>query len=393
MIDLKNGNYKGVDLLFLESVSTGGNRLIKFNFPNSDKQSIENQGKVPRSFSLTIVIPQENYYQDKKSIIRVLEDGKKGTFTHPTYGDIPDIINGEYVLTERITELGRAEISVTFEQDNAPGIPVASQNLPAQVNQQNKLVKDQVFSDLESTYKVTPTALNSFTNSLSQLKKLTGKFKEVSNLLNSPAGTISQFSRELLDIIDDLINITPNADLTSNAIQSLFNSLNAMFDDSPESQLQLSTSLFTFGNDDPVIIPNTFSRKERVTNNDALRAAVKVSALADSFLYASQVDYETTDDLEAVENALEENYHDLRDNENVSNETLEQMDRLRVIGYKALDSKRVTSKSIVEVNVPRLPLGVVAYNLYGDTSNVELIANLNNINQSGFVEGTLKVPV
>ena len=114
IIQLKTAKYKGVEFLFEDAATTGGNRLIKFNYPGSDKQSIEVQGKAPRSFNITAWIPHENYYQERDNLLRVLEDGEEGVLTHPTFGDVEKVISGVYTLTEVISELGRAKITIPF---------------------------------------------------------------------------------------------------------------------------------------------------------------------------------------------------------------------------------------------------------------------------------------
>ena len=102
LIQLKTANYKGVEFAIRDMPTTGGNRIIKFNYPGSDKQSIEVQGKAPRSFSLTAVIPHENYFSERDELLRVLEDGERGTLVHPTFGAIENVINGEFSLNENI---------------------------------------------------------------------------------------------------------------------------------------------------------------------------------------------------------------------------------------------------------------------------------------------------
>ena len=70
IIQLKSGKFKGVEFLFSEMPTTGGNRLIKYNFPGSDKQNIERQGLKPRAYTFTIWVPAENYYQERDDLLR-----------------------------------------------------------------------------------------------------------------------------------------------------------------------------------------------------------------------------------------------------------------------------------------------------------------------------------
>jgi len=169
IIQLKVGKYKGVEFLFELMPTTGGNRLIKFNFPGSDRQSIERQGKAPKSFNITIWIPHENYFQKRDDLLRVLEDGESGVLTHPTFGDVENVINGIYTLTETISELGRAKLKVPFEVDDSPGIPVQSGDLVSQVQSASDLLNTQLAADVTDGYGVTLSFSGNFNDALDNL--------------------------------------------------------------------------------------------------------------------------------------------------------------------------------------------------------------------------------
>ena len=81
----------------------------------------------------------------------------------------------------------------------------------------------------------------------------------------------------------------------------------------------------------------------------------------------------------------------VRDNERLSNESLEQLDRLRVQAQKTLDNARVTASSIITVETRLMPLSVFVYSYYGSTDNMDTIAALNNINQNAFIEGEIRI--
>jgi prophage DNA circulation protein len=390
MIDLKRAKYKGVEFLFADMPTTGGNRLIKFNYPGSDKQAIERQGKVPRTFNMTAIIPHDNYYLHRDLLLRVLEDGEKGTLTHPTFGDVENVINGQYTLTERLTELGRAEISIPFEVDDAPGIPQQSGNLASQVQAQSDLLNAQLAADLGGTYDVDLSFSGNFSDALENLGNVSESFAQASEFAEPVAENVSAFRASINTFSSSAGNlIQVPADLAT-SVGGLFEDLNNLYS-TPETLLGAFDLLFPFGEDDPEVQTNTVGRVQRKQNRDLMRANIRVQALSYSYLNAAEAEYDTTEDLELAQDNLEAQYLDARNNQLLSNEALEALDRVRVQAQKALDAARVNTRSIITIETPLIPLTILVYDYYGATDLVETIAELNSINQNAFVEGEIRI--
>lgn len=390
MIELKTAKYGGVEFLFTDMPTVLGNRLIKFNYPGSDKQSIERQGKVPRTFTMTAIIPHEDYYSQRDNLLRVLEDGIAKTLTHPTFGDIENVINGECSLTEKLSELGRAEIVIPFEVDDAPGIPQQSGDLASQVQAESDLLNAQLAADLGDTYEVGLNFSGNFTDALDNLDNLSAAMANAAEFAEPVAENIAAFRTSINNFSGSLGNlIQAPADLAA-SVRGLFEDLNNLYD-TPEVLLGAFKLLFPFGENDPVVQSNTVGRVQRKQNRDLVRANIRAQALSYSYLNAAEIEYATTEDLELVQDTLEAQYRDARDNQLLSNESLEALDRVRVQTQKALDVVRVNTRSIITVETPLKPLAVLVYEYYGATDLVEVIADLNNINQNAFVEGELRI--
>lgn len=390
MIDLKTARYKGVEFLFLDMSTTGGNRLIKFNFPGSDKQAIERQGELPRTFNLTAIIPHENYYQERDKLLRVLEDGETGTLTHPTFGDVENIINGAYTLTEKLSELGRARVTIPFELNNAPGIPQQSGDLSSQVQTQSDALNDQLEADLAGSYEVSRSFSDNFTDATSNMNSVAASIGDAANFADPLTDKIATF-RQTVNIFSTNIRglIQAPADLAS-SVRGMFEDLNGLYD-APGDLLGAFGLLFSFGDDDPEVNPTTVGRTERKQNRDLMRASMRVQALSYTYVAATEIEYETAEGLDAAQAALETQYLDAREEQLLSNEAVELLDRLRVQAQKALDAARVNTRSIVTVETPRIPLTVLVFEYYGNTELTATIAELNDIKQNAFVEGSVKV--
>jgi len=390
IIDLKTAKYKGVEFLFTDMPTTGGNRLIKYQFPGSDKQAIERQGKLPRSFTITAVIPHEDYYTQRDNLLRVLEDGTTGVFTHPTFGDIENVINGKYTLTEKLSEIGRAEIIIPFEVNDAPGIPQQSGNLAAQAEALNETLAGQLNTDLSDGYDVGLNFSGNFSDALENVNNIADSMNDIANFAESTTGNITKFRSTVNAFSGSIGNlIRVPADLAGE-ISGLFEDINTLFD-TPEVTFGAFKSLFGFGDDDPIVKSNTVGRIQRNDNRSLIRSTMKTQALGYAYLNSAQITYSNTDDLDEVQLALEEQYLDIRENQTLTNEAEEILDQLRVQSQKILDAVRVNTRSIITIETKRKPLSVLVYEYYGSTDLVETIADINNINESAFVDGSVRI--
>lgn len=395
IIQLKVAKYKGVEFLFETATTVGGNRLIKLNFPGSDRQAIERQGKLPRSYPMTIWIPHDNYFQAKSELLRVLDDGEKGVLTHPTDGDVDNIINGEFRVVETISELGRAKVTVTFELDDSPGIPIQSGNLVSQVQAASDLLNTQLANDVADGYGVTLSFVGNFNDALENVAAIGEEIAAVSTLAEPLTDRVGDFTKLVNNFGASIGSLIQSPANLASSIGALFEALNNLYE-APGDVLRVLRGLFSFGDDDPVI-PITAGRAttvgltERKRNRDMLRANIRTQSLSYAYLNAPQVEFSNTDDLDLVQDELEAQYTDVRDNQLLSNESLELLDRLRVQAQKTLDNARVNTRSIITVETPLRPLSVIVYAYYGSTDLVETIADLNNINQNAFVEGEIRI--
>ena len=394
MIDLKTCRYKGVEFLFDSMPTTGGNRLVKFNYPGSDKQSVERQGKAPRTFTITAIIPHDDYYRNRDELLRVLDDGLAGTLSHPTFGEIENIINGVYTLTEKITELGRATITIPFEVDDAKGIPVQSEELTTQVQAESIALNDQIEVDLDIGYEVEPNNTGNFADAETNLGGIVSELNIAADSAAKITSKAAEYKKTLKEFNDNIRSFirepVTGKDKLSSSIVGLFTEIGSLFD-IPADAYAAYKKVFDFGNEDVAIKENTFGKIERSKNRKLIKANVKAQSLSFAYVEAVQIDYETTDDLDIVQNELETQYLDIRNNQLMSNEALEHLDILRVVALKALDDARVGTRRIITIETKRRPLSVLIYAFYGNTDLMDVIADINNIKQNAFVEGEIKI--
>jgi len=390
LIQLKTAKYKKVEFLFTDTSTVFGNRIIKINFPGSDKQSIEPQGKIPPIFDITIVIPFENYYSQKDNLLRILQDGERGVFTHPNFGDIENVINGECRINETTNRLGRAEISVVFEVDDSPGIPQQSGNLASQVQTQSDILNTQIVADLGKGFVVDSIFPRNFTDAIDVLNNVTDAFNAAGQLSDTLIENLSSYRATVDKFSSNIGNLISVPEELSTSIADLFESLNNLYD-IPDDLLNAFKSLFPFGDDDPEINTSTVGKAQRERNRDLIRSNMRCQSLSFAYVNAASSTFSTTEDVDKLQDDLEEQYKDLIKNQILSDEALEELHRLRVQAQKSLDLVRVNARSIITIETPLIPLTILVFNFYGSTDLVDAIADLNSIKQNAFVKGEIRI--
>lgn len=394
MIDLKTCSYKGVEFLFKEASTPLGHRVVTYNYPSSDKQTVEIQGQIPKNFTIEAIIPHDEYYRKRDSLITVLEDKTAGTLQHPTFGRIDNVVSGECQLNESITELGRASISIAFYVDDAVGVPVNSTTLISQVQSQSDVFSSQIAFDIDDGFNVSPSSLGNFQDAFSKLGVIYDTFNSA---IDSSRKIVSQAARfkQNLDVFRSsargLIYNPINEILSlSGSIINLFDGVTSLFEN-PNDSYEAYKSIFTFENNDIDFPLDTFSRIERQQNRDVINTAIQSLALNYAYVEAASIDFELTTDLERVQTELEDQYIAIREANLISNEALEQLERVRVLALEKIDQGRVATRNIIEIETETIPLSVLVYQYYGNNDLFETITTLNNIKQNAFVSGTVKM--
>lgn len=401
-IDLKTGSYKGVQFLVDSMPTQGGRRLVTFTYPRSDTQAVEDQGKLPRSFSITATISHDNYYLQRDQLIAALESEGAGVLIHPTFGEVNNVRAGLYDLKENISELGRAKITMSFELDENNGKPQQSANLASQVQSRSNILNGLLSSDLGKAYKATSSFVGNFADAIENLNDTVESITSAATLTAAIAIEPAEEFRASLDRFKaNISNLIQEPEILGDTISAIYQSITTLYedpdDDSADPQDAQRKSLVAFtdlsesGANDPVIIGTTASLIERKKNRDLVRALNRGLSLSYGYLSAVQIDYSTESEVAQVNDSLEGQYIDLRSNQLLSNEALLALDELRVQANLSLNQARANTSRIITIETQRMPLTALVYTYYGSTELVSQIATLNNILESGFVEGEVRI--
>ena len=390
LVQLKESSYKGVPFLAKTMPTSGGRRVNVIRYPRSDKQSVEDQGLIPRQFSITAVIPHDDYLDVRDSLLRVLEDGEIGSLIHPTFGEVEKVRSGRYSLNERITELGKAELVMEFFIEQASGIPISSGGVASQVQIASVSLNESLAQDITDGYKVTSSFTGNFSEASGDALNISSALASATAKINPLTDNINNFNAIISGYEGAINNLIQLPESFGSSISDLFLSFDNLYDAASDTLIAIS-GVFGFGGNDESFKQDTAGRVERQKNQDLVRANVKTQSLSYAYVAAVQIEFESEEGLALVNAQLEEQYIDIRNNELLSNESLLSLDNLRIQANSALSQILLNTRKIITINTRIIPLAVLVYQYYGSTDLVGIISELNKIQQNAFVEGDVRI--
>jgi prophage DNA circulation protein len=407
IIETKPGAYKGVEFLVITSSITGGRKDVLFEFPNSNKQTVEDLGLRPRSYDMQVIIPHENYITIRDSLLRALEDGEKGPLDHPFYGRVENVVARTFVIEESLTDLGRAKLQIVFAISDDIGIPQKALNAISEAAVQNAVLADAVTADIAESFEVTEGFLGNFQDAQELLAGVADTFNEVTSFASAITTEINQYAANVNAFTTKINQLIAVPQDLANSIKNIFSSVDTLFASVEATYDAFSNNaFFDFGANDSDIYQTTQGRVERSTNRDIVNQAMQVSSLGYAYLNAAQIDFLTETDVDAVSSFLDDQYaliftlqsvavpgvaSPINPTQGLSDQTLTALTDLRTIANNLLDDKRTKAQKIITVNTKQMPMSVLAYRYYGSTELADTLLELNAIKGASFISGEISI--
>lgn len=383
-------SYKGVNFLVKSSRLAGGRKDVKHSYPNKDTQVIEDLGLLPRVYNLEIVITGENYFQDRDTLINMLDEGGEGPLVHPFYGRIENIAARTWTLNENFTGLGEGRLSVVFEPSHDTGVPQASINTLNNVAAKNTALQDAVKTDISGIFNVTESFTGNFGAAVDVLNAAVDSFRENTSFLQAAADQIDEYTQQINDFSDNVFSLVQAPTELADSLGNLFTSVDNLYPTVAATAAVL-TGFFDFGDDGDPAPLTTAGRVERFNNTKVINGAMQSMALGYAYLNTVQVDFETTVEIEDAADALEIQYQKVTDDEGLSDDSKSSLIDLRLAAQDYFEEQKLTARQVIDIRTPLTSARLLAYQYYGSSEDGERLGNLNNSEDVAFIEGTVKV--
>lgn len=385
--ELFTGSYKGAEFRIKSSSVEGGRKDLKHEFPNSDRQNIEDLGLRAKSYSISGFISEPNYTQKKNSLIAALEEGGTGLLVHPFFGNIDNIAARTYSLVEDISQVGEATFSMAFEVSDTDGLPIVDASSTSIVNASNATLQSSLSKSITDDYNVFfPDA---FTNAKAMLDRTKTYFDEKTKVLQKVTGTINAYSGLVNDYSSAILSLTNKPQDLADSVSNLFSTANGLYA-SAESTVEVFRGFFDF-DDDATPEPNlvTASIIERKLNSKTIKSYMQSASLGYAYQNAASIAFKNTDDVSATADILEAQFQKV--SQDLSGDQLEALSDLRSSVQSLFDEIKLSTNQVLTVRTAAMPARVLAFGYYGgDSLGVDII-ELNDDGNVSFYEGDIKV--
>lgn len=392
-------SFRGSPFFIRSSGIEGGRKDTKKEFVNTDRQLIEDLGKKQRIFTLNGFIADRHgfdgilimsYEQMRDGLIDALEKGGTGVLFHPWYGRIDNIVCRKFEISENVNIIGQADVTITFEISNTDGIPKASKFGITRVSAFHEGLMDTAMDGLSGAFEVTTSATGNFTAAIDKLNSFVDTVKEATAPLAALADKINGFSNLIAEFTANVASLVNTPQDLSDSVQGIMDSVGGLFS-TPRGMIEAFSNMFDFGDNDINPPQTTRIAVERKKNNDVFNNAIQSAALSFSYLNASDIEYETVDEITEQASDLEVQYQKLFDNPLVNEEVIDALTDLRAVTQGFFDEQKLTASQIITVQTNPMSTRLLAYYYYGSSARGEEIAELNEFYDLALHQGNIKV--
>lgn len=391
---LLRGSFRGVEFNFTENRMKDGRKTVIHSFLNSDVVKSEDMGRAIRSFELNIFTSGigQDYFSNRSALETALNTKGSGVLVHPTYGKYDVVINGTYTGSESINRAGVEYYTVTFViveetellQPNESNV----NNINNTANQIATTERDEFKTDYKNSFLTSINNANVFTVSLGSI------FRTGIDLI-SDSEKSGEFADKILEFEEDAYR---DVDLLADELYELFTIANEDID-TESDKFDFFVQFFNFGDDYPSDIEQSNLANVELQNNlNIQKNTVQTMSLSFASVACTLIDYLTDVQLDDNSSKVQEQFQKVFDDCLTSQERYNELQGLRnnfttIIKDLVLDVSR-----IIEIDANMQSLATLIYLYYGTTESssdfedrYELIKNLNELENTEYIQGTLKV--
>jgi prophage DNA circulation protein len=384
-------SFRGVSFYVSDSSMDSGRKQVTHEFPNSDRRYVEDLGRFQNIYKMTGVLTGIGplYFQRRDALIQALDQGGTGLLVHPFYGSV-QVVPKQYTVQEKISSLGEAIFTLTFEKAQDPLVPQGDSTTLARIDNLADAGIDSFITDIADGFSLFGGYPNNFLDAQIVLGSIFSAFNFNTSIYTQVLSAINTYNSLLSDYDDNINNMIIDPQSMGEDTMGLFTGVEDLIA-SPNDRLNVYSQFYDFYDDVTPVSPTTFERIQRQANRDLLAGAIQGGSLIQGYRTASLADYTTIRDVNAVQSQLETQYQNVINSDRISDNTKYAIQNLRNESRLFFENEKLNVNDITNITTNRQPLTVLAYQYYGSTDNVDIIASLNDIRNNGFVEGPLDI--
>jgi len=382
--------FKDVELSVDVSTIKGGIKHDVKQYPNRNTQSVEPLGLSPRNYSLDCVVSDRqamDYFAYKRLLLSRIESNDPGQLIHPIDGRIDSVYAVSYSMDEDLSNFGKTTIKIDFQVDNNTGIPQSIANVTSQIASKNEVVKEAVKNDITINFTVSDKFKNNFSEAVSKVESVVDSVRSAISFVSDTSDSIDQFTADINDFADNAKVLVKDSSGLADEFKKTYEGLDQLYSDA-QTRFDVIRKLFGFGADDITINPTTAALTERKSNNDLLNGSMSAASLSSAYLAATQIDYQTTDQIKDTTDSLDDQYDSVLLS-SVDQSVKDAITDMRVSVLDALNEVSVTTPRVITVDTVPTTARLLAFDYYGNDDNGQTIIDLNDIADVSFISGSI----
>lgn len=382
--NLRPASFRGVPFKVDSHDTQGGRRTVTHEFPMRDKPFVEDMGRRAKEFSVDAYVVGNDYMQQRDAIMRACDEAGSAELVHPYLGALKVVCTG-WSLRESKTEGRMARFSLSFVESGEADFPSDSVDAIAQADAAAGVAEQVSIGAFGDTFSI--DALPDFTIADAQaiLTSAAGQITSVARSVTSiGSGTIGYVST-VNTFVGSLTTLMRSPVLLAGNFFGLVGGLGSLFD-SPRSALKGLFKLFDFGSDQKPISVTTSTRQSQQANRTSINGLVRQAAVIEASRIAPTAEYETTEDAQAVRDAIAAQLDSIMEDPATSDVLFGALQQVRTAVIRGVPPEAESLPNLVTVTPhATVPSLVLAHDIYGDAARETEIVIRNSIKYPGFV--------
>lgn len=390
--NLLPGSFRGVPFFIESHSANGGRRTQVHEFVDRDTPFSEDLGRKAKSYSLSIHLIGEDYFQQRNRMISALEQRGAGELIHPYLGQISVNVGG-YSFTEDTQEGRIVRFTINFTEAGSniyPSIEEDRAQTLLNFAEQSILTAQQNFEDGFSVLGQPGFVVDSATALVNQAADA---FDAATQAIPNATETITDLTFKIRNLKANALDLVQQPSLLADNLLSAISDLSAVATNADDASAAFST-MFNFGEDQQELAPfDTETRNRERLNRQAFNAYMQNMAIIrateeaiDRDFFSIQAAIAEQQNLKELINRQADAAEDINFFQNMNDlasalvETVPSVDDelSNVVTFTPQD----TTNSVV-----------LAYDLFEDIDREQEIIDRNSIRHPGFIVGGTELEV
>lgn len=399
---LQQASWRGFKFLMDNVTTTGGQKTVVHEYPNSNRRTVENLGEMPDAYEVRAIINQtgnrDDYFTKKAALRAAIKLPGLGEFIHPWDGKIICAVDGEYSFTETDRELGVTVFTFRLLVSTEDILPKAATSTRSIVSSAAENARSALSNSVGEIFGVSINFPSNFQEAEELLNNAGDWMDDKRSVFRQASDSISDVTRVIDNFKGDVIELIDAPAKLGTDIIGMYQSVTTLFTQ-PAERLEALKQFFGFGDDFANINPDTESRIERLTNQNNIVDVMNAAALIETYDAASLVQFSNVKEIDSAQVDLENQYQKIMSDYNVTSDNTSGLNEesaaalfnLRDQSRKFLDEQRINTPRIVPILTRETSIQLLAFQYYGSSEPTEELIGLNDIFDVSFVKGNIDI--